>query len=56
MDVDHSAVESEREYIEFLDETEEYKDRINTLITRESIRLIININDLRRENPTRAKM
>ncbi|KAF5398426.1 Dna replication licensing factor mcm3 [Paragonimus heterotremus] len=53
--VDQSMIDSEREYLEFLDETEEYKDRINSLITREVVRLIININDLRRENPARCK-
>ncbi|CAH8491620.1 unnamed protein product [Schistosoma turkestanicum] len=52
--MDHSLIESEREYVEFLDETDEYKDRINSLITRDSIRLMININDLRRQNPGRA--
>ncbi|KAA0199759.1 putative DNA replication licensing factor MCM3 [Fasciolopsis buskii] len=53
--VDQSLLESEREFLEFLDETDEYKDRINALITRDSVRLIININDLRRENPNRCK-
>ncbi|THD24321.1 Dna replication licensing factor mcm3 [Fasciola hepatica] len=53
--VDQSLLESEREFLEFLDETDEYKDRINALITRDSVRLIININDLRRENPIRCK-
>ncbi|KAH8861674.1 Zygotic DNA replication licensing factor mcm3 [Schistosoma japonicum] len=52
--VDHSLIESEREYVEFLDETDEYKDRINALITRDGIRLMININDLRRQNSGRA--
>ncbi|CAH8525003.1 unnamed protein product [Schistosoma curassoni] len=53
--MDHSLIESEREYVEFLDETDEYKDRINSLITRDGIRLMININDLRRQNSGRAK-
>ncbi|KER34178.1 hypothetical protein T265_00045 [Opisthorchis viverrini] len=53
--VDQTLVDSERDYLEFLDETEEYKDRINSLITRDATRLIININDLRRENPDRCK-
>ncbi|OON16159.1 hypothetical protein X801_08032 [Opisthorchis viverrini] len=53
--VDQALVDSERDYLEFLDETEEYKDRINSLITRDATRLIININDLRRENPDRCK-
>ncbi|CAH8526325.1 unnamed protein product [Heterobilharzia americana] len=52
--VDHSLIESEREYVEFLDETDEYKDRISSLITRDAIRLMININDLRRQNSERA--
>ncbi|CAH8842025.1 unnamed protein product [Trichobilharzia szidati] len=52
--VDHSLIESEREYVEFLDETDEYKDRINSLITRDAIRLMINVNDLRRQNAERA--
>ncbi|CAL8086159.1 unnamed protein product [Calicophoron daubneyi] len=53
--IDQTLIESERDYLEFLDETDEYKDRINALITREAVRLVININDLRRENPTRCK-
>ncbi|VDP81371.1 unnamed protein product [Schistosoma mattheei] len=53
--MDHSLIESEREYVEFLDETDEYKDRINSLITRDGIRLMVNINDLRRQNSGRAK-
>nr|CAH8842222.1 unnamed protein product [Trichobilharzia regenti] len=52
--VDHALIESEREYVEFLDETDEYKDRINSLITRDAIRLMINVNDLRRQNAERA--
>ncbi|KAM3180311.1 hypothetical protein ACTXT7_016532 [Hymenolepis weldensis] len=57
MDVieDQTLFESEREYIEFLDESDYYKDRINQMINNESCRLIININDLRRENPKRTE-
>ncbi|VDO01193.1 unnamed protein product [Rodentolepis nana] len=52
---DQTLFESEREYIEFLDESDYYKNRINQMITNESCRLIININDLRRENPKRTE-
>ncbi|KAL3313545.1 MCM DNA helicase complex subunit [Cichlidogyrus casuarinus] len=46
-----NLLQSEREYVEFFDETVE---RINALIAQEGVRLIVNINDLRRENPNRA--
>ncbi|CAH8521793.1 unnamed protein product [Dicrocoelium dendriticum] len=53
--IHQSVIDSEREYLDFLDDTDEYKDRINSLITRDAVRLIINVNDLRRENPARCK-
>ncbi|VDD82610.1 unnamed protein product [Mesocestoides corti] len=52
---DQSLIDSEREYVEFLDESDVYKDRIIDVINKNKSRLIININDLRRENPKRTE-
>ncbi|VDK34982.1 unnamed protein product [Taenia asiatica] len=52
---DQSLIESEREFVEFLDESDFYKSRIISMISNGRSRLIVNVNDLRRENPKRAE-
>uniref|UniRef100_A0A1B0CE81 DNA replication licensing factor MCM3 n=1 Tax=Lutzomyia longipalpis TaxID=7200 RepID=A0A1B0CE81_LUTLO len=47
----------QREYVDFLDDEEDqaiYSTLIKTMVSEDSRRLIVNINDLRRKNPARA--
>ncbi|XP_034828694.1 DNA replication licensing factor Mcm3 [Maniola hyperantus] len=57
-DFDQRLRELQREYLEFLDDEEDqgiYMQKVKSMIGEESRRLIVNINDLRRKNPERAK-
>ncbi|EUB63480.1 DNA replication licensing factor MCM3 [Echinococcus granulosus] len=52
---DQSLIESEREFVEFLDESDFYRGRLVNMISDGKSRLIISVNDLRRENPKRTE-
>ncbi|CAH2040167.1 unnamed protein product, partial [Iphiclides podalirius] len=57
-DFDQRLRDLQREYLEFLDDEEDqglYMERVKQMITEKSKRLVVNINDLRRKNPARAK-
>lgn len=48
----------QREYLDFLDDEEDqgiYANQVKTMIAEEGKRLLVNINDLRKKNPTRAQ-
>ncbi|XP_063387262.1 DNA replication licensing factor Mcm3 [Cydia fagiglandana] len=48
----------QREYLEFLDDEEDqgiYMEKVKQMIADKSKRLVVNINDLRRKSPERAK-
>ncbi|CAH0723987.1 unnamed protein product, partial [Brenthis ino] len=57
-DFDQRLRDLQREYLEFLDDEEDqgvYVERVKQMIGEKSKRLVVNINDLRRKNPERAK-
>ncbi|XP_047532080.1 DNA replication licensing factor Mcm3 [Vanessa atalanta] len=57
-DFDQRLRDLQREYLEFLDDEEDqsvYMERVKQMIGEKSKRLIVNINDLRRKSPDRAK-
>ncbi|XP_039750657.1 DNA replication licensing factor MCM3 isoform X2 [Pararge aegeria] len=57
-DFDQRLRDLQREYLEFLDDEEDqgvYMEKVKLMIGEQSRRLIVNINDLRRKNPERAK-
>ncbi|XP_041968023.1 DNA replication licensing factor Mcm3 [Aricia agestis] len=57
-DFDQRLRDLQREYLEFLDDEEEqgvYSERVKQMISENSKRLVVNINDLRRKSPNRAK-
>lgn len=57
-DQDQRLRETQRAYLDFLDDEEDqgvYQARVRDMIGDEDVRLIVNINDLRRKNPDRAQ-
>ncbi|XP_076642875.1 minichromosome maintenance 3 [Halictus rubicundus] len=57
IDRDQRLEEIQREYVDFLDDTEDqgiYTTLVKNMIEENKRRLFVNINDLRRKNPTRA--
>ncbi|KAG8036701.1 hypothetical protein G9C98_004023 [Cotesia typhae] len=57
MDVDQRIKDMEREYLDFLDDSEDqgtYANLVKNMIEENKYRLFVNINDLRRKNPQRA--
>ncbi|XP_072929394.1 DNA replication licensing factor Mcm3 [Epargyreus clarus] len=57
-DFDQRLRDLQREYLEFLDDEEDqgiYMVRVKQMIDEKGRRLVVNINDLRRKNPERAK-
>ncbi|XP_063985319.1 DNA replication licensing factor Mcm3 [Diachasmimorpha longicaudata] len=57
MDTDQRIKDMEREYLDFLDDGEDqgiYLNLVKNMIEENKYRLYVNINDLRRKNPTRA--
>ncbi|KOB66964.1 Minichromosome maintenance 3 [Operophtera brumata] len=57
-DFDQRLRDLQREYLEFLDDEEDqgiYMERVKQMISDKSQRLTVNVNDLRRKNPGRAK-
>ncbi|WAR16634.1 MCM3Z-like protein [Mya arenaria] len=56
-DIDQRQREIQREYLDFLDDGNDqgiYVQKVRDMIANNEVRLIVNINDLRRKNPTRA--
>ncbi|KAK3087981.1 hypothetical protein FSP39_013043 [Pinctada imbricata] len=57
-EIDQRLLEIQREYLDFLDDAEDqgiYKRKVNDMITNDEVRLIVNINDLRRKYPKRTQ-
>ncbi|XP_053605269.1 DNA replication licensing factor Mcm3 [Plodia interpunctella] len=57
-DFDQRLRDLQREYLEFLDDEEDqgiYMEKVKQMIGDKSQRLVVNVNDLRRKNPDRAK-
>lgn len=57
-DFDQRLRDLQREYLEFLDDEEDqglYMEKVKQMIADKSRRLNVNVNDLRRKNPERAK-
>ncbi|KAL0881368.1 hypothetical protein ABMA27_001245 [Loxostege sticticalis] len=57
-DFDQRLRDLQREYLEFLDDEEDqgiYMELVKQMIADNSKRLVVNVNDLRRKNPQRAK-
>ncbi|XP_069692646.1 DNA replication licensing factor Mcm3 [Periplaneta americana] len=57
MEIDQRLRDLQREYLDFLDDEENegtYTQLVKDLVSDKSKRLLVNINDLRRRNPTRA--
>ncbi|XP_045535196.1 DNA replication licensing factor Mcm3 [Papilio machaon] len=57
-DFDQRLRDLQREYLEFLDDEEDqglYMEKVKEMISAGKKRLVVNINDLRRKNPARAK-
>ncbi|XP_049870494.1 DNA replication licensing factor Mcm3 [Pectinophora gossypiella] len=57
-DFDQRLRDLQREYLEFLDDEEDqgiYAEKVKQMIADKSQRLIVNINDLRRKSPERAR-
>ncbi|XP_059054526.1 DNA replication licensing factor Mcm3 [Achroia grisella] len=57
-DIDQRLRDLQREYLEFLDDEEDqaiYMEAVKQMIGDKSQRLVVNVNDLRRKNPERAK-
>lgn len=56
-ETDHKLREIQREYLEFLDDDQDqwvYQQKVKDMIADNEVRLVVNINDLRRKNPKRA--
>ncbi|KAF2896331.1 hypothetical protein ILUMI_09838 [Ignelater luminosus] len=56
-DIDQRLRDIQREYLDFLDDEadqKKYTQLVKTMFADQNRRLIVNINDLRRKNPTRA--
>ncbi|CAH1247849.1 MCM3 [Branchiostoma lanceolatum] len=56
-DVDQHLRDVQREYLDFLDDAETegtYTDKVREMVTNNDFRLIVNINELRKKNETRA--
>ncbi|XP_058823410.1 DNA replication licensing factor Mcm3 [Topomyia yanbarensis] len=56
-DEDQRLRDIQREYLDFLDDEEDqgtYTNHVRKMITDDSKRLVVNVNDLRRKNPARA--
>ena len=60
-DVDQIICDIQRDYLEFLDNDDDYDDqslhqqKVRDMIKKDENRLIVNINDIRRNIPQRAK-
>ncbi|KAJ2947303.1 hypothetical protein O0L34_g17020 [Tuta absoluta] len=57
-DFDQRLRDLQREYLEFLDDEEDqgvYAEKVKQMIGDKSKRLVVNVNDLRRKNPERAR-
>ncbi|CAH1956081.1 unnamed protein product [Acanthoscelides obtectus] len=57
-DIDNHFRMLQKEYLDFLDDQEDqgkYANLIKNMIADKSLRLVVNINDLRRKNPSRAQ-
>ncbi|KAG6462321.1 hypothetical protein O3G_MSEX013183 [Manduca sexta] len=57
-DFDQRLRDLQREYLEFLDDGEDqgiYMEKVKQMIDDKSKRLVVNVNDLRRKSPERAK-
>ncbi|CAB3235245.1 unnamed protein product [Arctia plantaginis] len=57
-DFDQRLRDLQREYLEFLDDEEDqgiYMEKVKLMVADKSKRLNVNVNDLRRKNPERAK-
>nr|XP_032515771.1 DNA replication licensing factor Mcm3 [Danaus plexippus plexippus] len=57
-DFDQRLRDLQREYLEFLDDEEDqsvYTEKVKQMVSENSKRLVVNINDLRRKNPERVK-
>ncbi|XP_063827682.1 DNA replication licensing factor Mcm3 [Ostrinia nubilalis] len=57
-DFDQRLRDLQRDYLEFLDDEEDqgiYMELVKQMIADKSKRLVVNVNDLRRKNPQRAK-
>lgn len=57
-DVDQRIRDLQREYLDFLDDDDDqgfYQQKVRDMINNNEIRLIVNINDIRRKIPQRAK-
>ncbi|KAK7091922.1 zygotic DNA replication licensing factor mcm3-like [Littorina saxatilis] len=58
VEVDQRLRDIQREYLDFLDDEEDqgiYQQKVRDMITNTEIRLVVNVNDLRRKNPDRCK-
>lgn len=56
--LDQNLQEALREYLDFLDDEEDqgkYSQLVNDMVAEKNTRLLVNINDLRSKNPTRAR-
>ncbi|XP_074644086.1 zygotic DNA replication licensing factor mcm3-like [Tubulanus polymorphus] len=57
-DIDQRLRDIQRQYLDFLDDEDDqgdYLQRVRDMITNNEVRLVVNINDLRRKNPIRAQ-
>lgn len=57
-DAEQRIREYQREYLEFLDDDDDkglYSGKVRNIIEKNGCRVIVNINDLRKKNPKRAK-
>ncbi|XP_051511759.1 MCM3 minichromosome maintenance deficient 3 (S. cerevisiae), like [Myxocyprinus asiaticus] len=55
---DHELRESQREYLDFLDDDQDqgiYHEKVRSMVSEGQCRLIVNVNDLRRKSEKRAK-
>lgn len=56
-DIDQQLRDYQREYLDFLDDDTDqgvYHEKVQSMISKNSCRLVVNINDLRRKYPKRA--
>lgn len=54
---DHEMREAQRDYLDFLDDDQDqgiYQSKVRDMVSENKVRLIVNINDLRRRNEARA--
>ncbi|KAK7487331.1 hypothetical protein BaRGS_00021420 [Batillaria attramentaria] len=59
VEIDQRLRDIQREYLDFLDDEEDqgiYQQKVRDMITDTQVRLIVNINDLRRKNPKRCAL